>query len=101
MLNQPFFFILKAKHIVMVYLIWAIAVQLKLLVQSMKVTVTVTLNAKETLNVGLTIVLHIFHIMQIAVKPLLVRKYHGFNWPQLNPKEIQGIPRNFQRTNTK
>ena len=53
------------------------AVQLLHLVQSMKVTVTVTLNAKETLSVGQTIVLHIFHLRQIAVNPLLVRKYYG------------------------
>ena len=37
------------------------------------------LNAKETLSVGQTIVLHLFHLMQIAVNPLLVRKYYGFN----------------------
>ena len=55
------------------------AVQLLHLVQSMMVTVTVTLNAKETLPVGQTIVLHLFHLMQIAVIPLLVRKYYGFN----------------------
>ena len=53
------------------------AVQLLHLVQSMKVTVTVTLNAKETLSVGQTIVLHLFHLMQIAVNPLLVSKYLG------------------------
>ena len=53
------------------------AVQLLHLVQSMRVTVTVALNAKETLPVGQTIVLHLFHLMQIAVIPLLVRKYIG------------------------
>ena len=55
------------------------AVQLLHLVQSMKVTVTVTMNAKGTLPVGQTIVLHIFNLEQIAVNPLLVKKYHGFN----------------------
>ena len=55
------------------------AVQLLHLVQSMKVTVTVTLNAKETLSAGQTIVLHLSHLMQIAVNPILVRKYYGFN----------------------
>ena len=55
------------------------AVQLMHLVQLMKVTVTVTLNAKETLSVGQIIVLHLFHLLQIAVNPLLVRKYYGFN----------------------
>ena len=44
------------------------AVQLLHLVQSMRVTVTVALNAKETLPVGQTIVLHLFHLMRIAVK---------------------------------
>jgi len=48
------------------------AVQLKLLVQSMKVTVTLTLNAKETLSVGKTIVLHLFHLEQIAVRSHLI-----------------------------
>ena len=47
-----------------------IAVQLLHLVQSMKVTVTVTLNAKETLHVGQTIVLHLFHLQQIVVNTL-------------------------------
>ena len=51
------------------------AVQLIHLVQLMKVTVTVNLNAKETLSVGHTIVLHLFHLKQIAVNPLLVSKY--------------------------
>ena len=50
------------------------AVQLLHLVQSMKVTVTVNLNAKETLSVGKAIVLHLFHLEQIAVNPLLVSK---------------------------
>jgi hypothetical protein len=54
------------------------AVQLLHLVQSMKVTVTVTLNAKETLPVGQTIVLPLFHLMRIAVL-LPVRKYYDFN----------------------
>ena len=54
------------------------AVQLLHLVQSMKVTVTVTLNAKETLPVGQTIVLPLFHLMQIAVL-LPVRKHYDFN----------------------
>ena len=53
------------------------AVQLLHLVQSMKVTVTVTLNAKETLSVG-QIVLHLFQVQQIAVNSL-VRKCYGFN----------------------
>jgi len=43
------------------------AVQLLYLVQSMKVTVTRTLNAKEDLSVGERIVLQIFHLVQIAV----------------------------------
>ena len=64
------------------------AVQLLHLVESMKVTVTVTLNAEEDLSVVETIVLQIFHLVQIAVKDvkdvclvgaLLVRKYYGFN----------------------
>ena len=61
------------------------AVQFLYLVQSMKVTVTKTLNAKEALSVGEGIVLQIFHLVQIAVNhvclggPLLVRKYYGFN----------------------
>ena len=66
------------------------AVQLLHLVQSMKVTVTVTLNAEEDLSVGEAIVLQIFHLVQIAVNhvclvgallvgALLVRKYYGFN----------------------
>ena len=64
------------------------AVQLLYLVQSMKVTVTRTLNAKEDLSVGERIVLQIFHLVQIAVNvdvdvclvgALLVRKYYGFN----------------------
>jgi hypothetical protein len=69
------------------------AVQLLHLVQSMKVTVTVTLNAEEDLPVGEKIVLQIFHLVQIAVGglglggplhvclvgALLVRKYYGFN----------------------
>ena len=59
------------------------AVQLLHLVQSMKVTVTSTLIAKETLPVGQIIVLHLFHLMQIAVNPLLVRKYYGFNWHKI------------------
>jgi len=42
------------------------AVQLLYLVQSMKVTVTKTLNAKEALSVGEAIVLQIFHLAQIA-----------------------------------
>ena len=54
------------------------AVQLLHLVESMKVTVTVTLNAKETLPVGQTIVLPLFHLMQIAVL-LPVRKHYDFN----------------------
>ena len=45
------------------------AVQLKHLVQSMKVTVTMTMNAKEALSVGKTIVLDVFHLTQIAVNP--------------------------------
>ena len=53
------------------------AVQLLHLVQSMKVTVTLTLNATETLSVGQTIVLHLFHLEQIAVNPLLVSKHLG------------------------
>ena len=59
-------------------------VLLPLLVQSMKVTVTKTLNAKEALSVGEAIVLQIFHLAQIAagagagaVNPSLVSKYHG------------------------
>ena len=52
-------------------------VQLMHLVQLMKVTVTVNLNAKETLSVGQTIVLHLFHLEQIAVNPLLVSKHLG------------------------
>ena len=62
------------------------AVQFLYLVQSMKVTVTKTLNAKEALSVGEAIVLQIFHLVQIAAGgggggggPLLVRKYYGFN----------------------
>ena len=55
------------------------AFQLLHLVQSMRVTVTVALNAKETLFVDETIVLHLFHLEQIAVNPLLVGKYHGFD----------------------
>ena len=64
------------------------AVQLLHLVESMKVTVTVTLNAEEDLSVVETIVLQIFHLVQIAVNvdvdvclvgALLVRKYYGFN----------------------
>ena len=49
------------------------------LVQLMKVAVTlaVTLYAKETSSVGQTIVLHIFHLQQIAVNPLLVSKHLG------------------------
>ena len=50
-------------------------VQLLHLVQLMKVTVTMSLNAKETLSVGEKIVLHLFHLQQIAVNPLLVSKY--------------------------
>ena len=54
------------------------AVQLLHLVQSMKVTVMkVNLNVKETLFVGETIVLHLFHLEQIAVNPLLVSKHLG------------------------
>ena len=53
------------------------AVQLLHLVQSMRVTVTVALNAKETLFVDETIVLHLFHLEQIAVNPLLVSKHLG------------------------
>ena len=53
------------------------AVQLLNLVQLMKVTVTVNLNAKEILSVGETIVLHPFHLKQIAVNPLLVSKHLG------------------------
>ena len=53
------------------------AVQLLYLVKSMKVTVTTTLNAKEALSVGETIVLQIFHLAQIAVNPSLVSKYLG------------------------
>ena len=49
-------------------------VQLMHLAQLMKVTVTVNLNAKETLSVGKAIVLHLFHLEQIAVNPLLVSK---------------------------
>ena len=53
-------------------------VQLLHLVQSMKVTVMkVNLNVKETLFVGETIVLHLFHLEQIAVNPLLVSKHLG------------------------
>ena len=52
-------------------------VQLLHLVQLMKVTVTMNLNAKETLSVGKTIVLHLFHLQQIAVNPLMVSKYLG------------------------
>jgi hypothetical protein len=48
------------------------AVPVKNLVQSIKETAMVTLNAKETLSVGQTIVLHLFHLMQIAVNPLLI-----------------------------
>ena len=64
------------------------AVQLLHLVESMKVTVTVTLNAEEDLSVGEAIVLQILYLVQIAVKDvkdvclvgaLLVRKYYGFN----------------------
>ena len=53
------------------------AVQLLHLVQSMRVIVTVALNAKETLSVGQTIVLHLFLMEQIAVNPLMVSKYLG------------------------
>ena len=53
------------------------AVQLLHLVQLIKVTVTVNMNVKETLPVGQTIVLHLFHLEQIAVNPLLVSKYLG------------------------
>ena len=53
------------------------AVQLLHVVQSMKVTVIVIMNAKEILSVGITIVLHLFHLEQIAVNPLLVSKYLG------------------------
>ena len=52
-------------------------VQLLHLVQLMKVTVTVTLNAKEILSVGQTIVLLSFTLKQIAVNPLLVRIYNA------------------------
>jgi len=44
------------------------AVQLLHLVESMKVTVTVTLNAEEDLSVGEAIVLQILYLVQIAVK---------------------------------
>ena len=53
------------------------AVQLLHLVQIMKVTVTMNLNAKETLFVGKIIVLHLFTLEQIAVNPLLVSKHLG------------------------
>ena len=49
------------------------AVQLKHLVQSIKETVTKTQNAKETLSVERTIVLHLFHQPQTAVNHLLVQ----------------------------
>ena len=49
------------------------AVQLKYLVQSIKETVTKTQNAKETLSVERTIVLHLFHQPQTAVNHLLVQ----------------------------
>ena len=57
----------------MVQTMIANVVQLMHLVQLMKVTVTLNLNAKETLSVGKAIVLHLFHLEQIAVNPLLVR----------------------------
>jgi len=57
--------------IVMVKTMMESAVQLLHLVHTMKVTVTVTLNAKETLSVK-TIVLNIFHLVQNAVKQVQV-----------------------------
>jgi hypothetical protein len=64
------------------------AVQLLHLVQSMKGTVTVTLNAKDTLPVGQTIVLPLFHLMQIAVIPLL---FHTSS-PKMAPWPWQKVP---------
>ena len=54
-----------------------VAVLVKRLVQSIKVTVIGAINAKETLSVVKTIVLHLFQSMLTAVNHLMVqvRKY--------------------------
>ena len=54
------------------------AVQLQHLVQSIKETVTKTQNAKETLSVERTIVLHLFHQPQTAVNHHLLVQTEKF-----------------------